>query len=652
MTLGEVERRHVEMAMAECDRVGRRSFVEGNGFGYAHTYLVRFGSSFYDPKALLGMAHGHIDGDSALKPSEFDATEAIARLRTLGFQVVDFNGLWWVNQGSTFKAEQAGGYVWAPQTTKSGRPAAHHVAVTKLRVGQRIVHYSGGIRALGVVAAPPESRSRPKELSGGAWGEDGYYCQVEYRDLPAPIPKEDVPNRTADVGPFDVNGNVKQGYLFRIEDPELFPLLSFLTERVPNFWDDLVPSQRQLPRDEETPVILPTSELHEVLRDFHNVVLEGVPGTGKSYAIEQIAAEWEQRTGRPLLEIDGHPFASAVLHPSTSYEDFIEGLRPKGAGEASTTEGPKYFDQRAGGSGKFAVDDGFFLRICTLAAANPAQDLLVLLDELNRCNVSSVFGDLLLTLEGPRRAKFMGRSQEGASARDWRTAVRVSLPYSGRSFFVPDNVYVVATTNTTDRSVAPLDAAIRRRFAFIRLEPAPEAALPLADGLSGDARQLFTSSCSILDRLNRHVLGACLGPDAMLGHSYLFKLGASLKSKPGSAETSTARLWRYSIVSQLIDAVRAYGAEPLLDPRTRAEWFDDHGAEMQSQARDSAVATLQSLDTFLGKLGMRLVVEGTGLARGVRFSRGLEEASSASPRLDTVTSDDVAVELEPRPEMT
>ena len=630
--------------MAECDRVGRREFVQGNGYGYANTYLVRRGTSFYDPKALIGVAHGQIAGREKLRPDEFDATETVSRLRSLGYTVIEFNGLWWVNQGSSYKPERDGGFVWAPQQTKAGRPASHHVAVSKLRIGQRLVHYAGAIRAVGMVAASPETRQRPAELSGEAWGEEGYFCRIEYRDVVPPIPKDQVPNRTATAGPFDVNGNVKQGYLFAIEAPELFPLLSWLTERVPDFWNELDPSQLPTDPTDSVTVPMPPDELHDLVQTFSNVVLEGVPGTGKSFAIERLASEWTRRTGRELLSIDGHPFASIVLHPSTSYEDFLEGLRPKVTTQASAKT--RFFDEDAGGGGAFAVDDGFFLRICAEAARNPAKDVLVLLDELNRCNVSSVFGDLLLTLEGSRRARFTGSSLEGATASEWTTAVPVQLPYSGRRFFVPDNVYVVATTNTTDRSVAPLDAAIRRRFAFLRLEPDVDSATRAAKDLVGDARDLHVSSCTTLRSLNVDVLGRCLGPDAMLGQSYLFGLADALRSQPTRSRAVTSQIWQYSILPQLLDGVRAYGAEGLLSSKSRDAWFTDHGLELDPDDDQAARTALTGLDDFLFGLGHRILVEGTGLARGARLVQVAAPVAAASTRLDAGTRTDVDLDAD------
>ena len=180
------------------------------------------------------------------------------------------------------------------------------------------------------------------------------------------------------------------------------------------------------------------SQLLDLLLAFKNVVLEGVPGTGKSYAVESIAEAWEGRTGRALYRFESQPFTATVMHPSASYEDFIEGLRPT---SPNSDTGTRFFDSPAGGDGRFSVNNGFFLRACSVAAHNPDHDVLVLLDELNRCNISSVLGDLLLTLEASRRAQFTGATPETATAADWLTAVPVTLPYSRRTFFVPENLY-------------------------------------------------------------------------------------------------------------------------------------------------------------------------------------------------------------------
>jgi len=644
LTLGEITPEHVQRAMSEEDELGRAAFLEKYGFGFATNYLLSHEGHFYDPKAVVGVAHGHAESRAALAAKDFDATEAIAWLRRLGFEVVPFNGLWWVNQGQSYRHERDGGYVWAPRTNKNGTPLGHHVAVSKLRVGQRILHNAGGICAVGIVAEQPRESPKPAELSEHSWNDAGYLCRVEYRELPTPIPRTDLPSRGPEVGVFDSNGNAKLGYLFKVEDAALFPLLEFITRRAPQFWDELDPSKvpnLELSRD-EIEEDMSHVDLVGTLTAHHNVVLEGVPGTGKSYAVEAMSGQWEAVTGRKLLSHGDRRFLATVMHPSTSYEDFIEGLRPT----VPLHDGDvKYFDQPAAGDGQFKVDDGFFLRACSLAAANPQCDVLVLLDEFNRCNVSSVMGDLLLTLEGSKRASFRGDGTGPVSAAHWASPVSVTLPYSRREFFVPSNVYVVATTNTTDRSVAPIDAAIRRRFAFVRLEPDFGPAEGLAQLLPTDSAVLLRDTISELVSLNENVLGPCLGPDALLGHSYAHALHSRLvqAADPGSRQV-VADAWRFAIVPQLIDTLRSYGAEELLTPSTRDRWFGDHAGEADAdiQAARDALATF---DRNLVELGLRVVVEGTGLARGARLVESKPEPGT-DYRVDVGKHQSIAVESE------
>ncbi len=595
--------------------MGRKPFLENNGFRYATTYLLLVDGRFFDPKAIVGVAHGYVPGREQLPAAEFDATEAIHRLRQLDYDVVTFNGLWWVNQGATYDEERAGGYVWAPQTNKAGHEVGHHIAVKDLRVGQKIVHYAAGqIRAIGTVAQPPQTQPKPKEL-GTAWGDTGYLCRVLYRDVSPAIGKDDVPNRTPAVGPFDINGNVKQAYLIKINDAELFPLLEFLYDRDPEIFDSAGGEQSSVSlaitnRLEESMV----HPLVQLLASAKNIVLEGVPGTGKTFAIEAIASGWESGTGRKLLKFGDKPFAAAVMHPSTSYEDFIEGLRPTiGDGPGVL---PTYFDEPVSGRGKFRLDDGFFLRACKLAVQHPEADLLVLLDEFNRCNIPSVLGDLLLSIEASKRARFVGNDSSEASASSWSAPVNITLPYSRRLFFVPNNLYVIATTNTTDRSVAPIDAAIRRRFHFVRLEPDFRSMRELVQDLETSAGELFAESLALMENLNDTVLRICVGPDAMLGQSYLYGLHDRLRANATHDGSAIVReVWQYQILPQLIEGLRAQGAEDLLDAGARGHWLGDHHLETLAA---TAVSSLSTLDIFLLGLGLTLVVDGTGLARGAR----------------------------------
>jgi hypothetical protein len=239
-------------------------------------------------------------------------------------------------------------------------------------------------------------------------------------------------------------------------------------------------------------------ETVRVLRRFKNAILEGPPGTGKTYVVEEIASAWLGASGRDLAGNGKGEFA-ITFHPSTTYEEFVEGLR--------------YDDAKQ----EFVRRDGLLLLIIAIAEANPDKDYLLLIDEINRANVPKVLGDLLLCMESSKRSKF------DATTGKWVGGMRVTLPYSGVPFSMPDNLYLLGTMNTSDRSIAPLDSALRRRFGFIRVEPIMGAALASAIGAQdGDgALTRVAESVDELTNLNS-VLRDCLGPDAMLGHSYLF----------------------------------------------------------------------------------------------------------------------------------
>lgn len=242
-------------------------------------------------------------------------------------------------------------------------------------------------------------------------------------------------------------------------------------------------------------------ETIRVLRRFKNAVLEGPPGTGKSHVVGRVADVWQQETGRPLAG-HGRGAYAITLHPNTTYEEFVEGLR--------------YDDDDE----KFKRKDGFLRRIIAEAEGNPDSDYLVLIDELNRANVPKVFGDLLLTMEASKRTTWDGTA--------WIGGMEVTLPYSEQPFSVPSNVYLLGTMNTSDRSIAPLDSALRRRFGFVRVEPMLGDSLRLAiEAVDGsDAAARVARSIDELTNLNE-ALRQSLGPNAMLGHSYLFGVAAT-----------------------------------------------------------------------------------------------------------------------------
>ncbi len=351
--------------------------------------------------------------------------------------------------------------------------------------------------------------------------------------------------------------------------------------------------------------------LQRTLAMASNLILEGVPGTGKTYAIgHEICEAWKDAGGDVLGGRGEGPWA-ITLHPATSYEDFVEGLRPvqQGSVGGDGQPGPafekakavKSYSKNASGeilggdtalrreryfhiqlpgihfdtpSAGFAMQDGFFLRVCAHAVNHPKEHFVVLLDEINRCNVPKVLGDLLTTIERSKRARWL----EDEDHWDLGDCQVVTLPGSKRLFFVPDNVFVVATMNTTDRSVAPLDAALRRRFAFHRCWPMGFGEQSGADtvavddvvarfleeaGTGDELREVLKPSVRAWAEINQ-LLSKHGGPDAMLGHSYLFDLAGDLERTPEDAEALLQHHWNHHILPQLVDAIVSNNLEQLL----------------------------------------------------------------------------------------
>ena len=173
------------------------------------------------------------------------------------------------------------------------------------------------------------------------------------------------------------------------------------------------------------------------------------------------------------------PLTRVTFHPSYTYEDFIEGFRPDAGG--------------AGGL-SLALEDGVFKRVCRAAQANPGRPYLLLIDEINRGNVAKIMGELLTLLERDKRG------------------LTLTLPQSKETFSVPPNVFLLGTMNTADRSIKLLDAALRRRFAFLECMPDSEL---LHGAAVGDL-----ALDDFLDGLNQRI-ARFEGREKQVGHSYL-----------------------------------------------------------------------------------------------------------------------------------
>ena len=230
-------------------------------------------------------------------------------------------------------------------------------------------------------------------------------------------------------------------------------------------------------------------ECIDLLNDRPQLIFYGPPGTGKTY-IAQALAKFAADENVQLVQ----------FHPSYSYEDFLEGYRP--------TE-----------SGGFALRPGPMRRIADKAAENPTVPHFLIIDEINRGNLAKVFGELYFLLE------YRGES--------------VRLLYSEEDFSLPRNVYIIGTMNTADRSIALVDAAMRRRFAFLPLHPSePPTRGILRSWLKSE--QLPVRTADLLDELNRRIDD----PDFKIGPSYFMR-------KAVYEEGGLERIWRTSVIPLL-----------------------------------------------------------------------------------------------------
>ena len=342
----------------------------------------------------------------------------------------------------------------------------------KRRIFQNFLDAKAGDMIIGYEATPVLKIVAIARVTAEQDGEKLYFEKVE--GLASPIDYQTL-RECPELERMEFFQN-PQGSLFKLTRGEYDFIMDIIR--------DENPVQQEAPNDPYTSedflrdVYMTSADytkIQAVLRNKKNIILQGAPGVGKTFAAKRLA--WSM-----MGEIDESRVEFVQFHQNYSYEDFVMGYKPVEDG--------------------FELRNGIFYRFCQRAANQPDKDFFFIIDEINRGNMSKIFGELLMLIE-----------------RDYR-GTKATLAYNGLPFSVPKNLYIIGMMNTADRSLAMIDYALRRRFSFFDMEP----------GFDSEGFRQYQASLNnetlnaLVERvkdLNKEIAAdKSLGKGFCIGHSY------------------------------------------------------------------------------------------------------------------------------------
>lgn len=420
-------------------------------------------------------------------------------------------------------------FLQAPYTTKDGDDRyVPSQDLSMLKKDDIVFHYqSGEIVAYSTVTADPDIQ----ETNDGK----RFYVDVDLNYFDEPVPLSRVRNKLmAEKGKIDNyyamndEGGKAEGYLKRLTQDGGEYIMRVAT-------------------GEETGE---DQELYNLLKHKKQVILYGPPGTGKTYRAKRLAEMYFG--GEERSEI-------VTFHPSMSYEEFIEGMKAE-----NTENGIDY-----------PIQSGVFKQLCERAQNDPDNDYLLIIDEINRGNLESIFGELITILEKDKRGDFT-----------------VTLPYSKEPFTIPENLYIIGTMNTSDRSIALMDVALRRRFVHMEVNPDIDVFIPDTYSDQADLEQhaeegdLHALSLLAVEAINASLMEDGFESGKKIGHSYFFN---------AREDEEIVNTWRYELIPllkeyffdnyQKLEQVLQDTDNQLIDTRTKT--INDFTADTLRNALDT-----------------------------------------------------------------
>lgn len=440
--------------------------------------------------------------------------------------------------------------LWSPQRSKNGGDI--YANLRKINAGDVIFHLTDNKAIKGVSIAAQSVDDNFEGIQGTEWEGPAYRIQLsDYIELQPGLPREaffesePFASELREISKSGVKGlffnsklDLNQGAYLTAASPTLVSVLSrayqaHADQNLPHTEKLVSVSQfnTSTPKvfsidDALSDLFFDRSEAENILTLWavkKNIILQGPPGVGKTFAAQRLAfaligAEDRERIG------------FVQFHQSYSYEDFVEGYRPTESG--------------------FELTAGKFLDFCRRAEADPGNAYVFIIDEINRGNLSKILGELMVLIEGDKR-----------NAR-WS----MSLASSKVPFYVPSNVNLIGLMNTADRSLAVVDYALRRRFAFVDLVPkfmSPKFADHLKQ--SGVKKNLIDTIILRMESLNEEIISDLtdLGPGFALGHSYFCS---------GPSDSEDGPTWYKRVIkTEIAPLLREYW----FDAPTKAKSWED-----------------------------------------------------------------------------